>query len=119
MPANATFAMQLMPQPYAVLHTGRPLPAETQRNLGALASQMGGTSSARQVAMRAPELRTAVASEPTFRGLSDPVRPGLFAAVVVHPETPSARAVHADRETEHGADACTDGADGRSDRDQI
>ena len=107
--------MQLMPQTYAALHIGHPLAVETQRYLGALAPQMGGTSGARQVAVRAPKLRTESASEPTLRGLSDPVGAGLFAAVVVYPEAPLARAVHADRETEHGTDACTDGAAGRSD----
>jgi len=35
----------------------------------------GGTSGARHVVVRAPELRTESASEPTLRGLSDPVAP--------------------------------------------
>ena len=107
--------MQLMPQTYAALHIGHLLAVETQRHLGALAPQIGGTSGARQVAVRAPELRTKSASEPTFRGLSDPVGAGLFAAVVAHPVAPSACAIHADGETAHGTNACTDGAAGRSD----
>jgi len=106
--------MQLMPQTYAALHIGHPLAVETQRHLGALAPQMGGTPGARQVAVRAPELRTESASEPTLRGQSAPVGAGLFAAVVTHPVAPSAWAVHADREAEHGTDACIDGAARRS-----
>ena len=115
MPADATIAMQLMPQTYGAPHTGPPLAVETRRHLGALAPRMGGTSGARQVAVRAPELRTESASQPTHLGLSDPVGAGLFAADVVHPVAPSACEVHANRETEHDTDACTDGADGRSD----
>ena len=118
MPADATIAMQLMPQTDGALHTGRPLAVETQRHLGALAPQMGGTSGARQVPVRTPELRTESPSEPTLLGLGAPVSAGLFAAVVEHPEAPPARAVHADREAEHGTDACTGGADGRSDYGQ-
>ncbi len=70
---------------------------------------------ARRVVVRAPELRTKSASEPTLWGLSDHIGAGLFAAVVTHPVASSACAIHADSETEHGTNACTDGAAGRSD----
>lgn len=114
-PADAVIAMQMMPQTYAVLHAGHPFPAETRRYLGVLAPRMGGTSGASHAAVRAMVLRTRSASKRPILGPHGPVGAGLLATVVVHPEVPSARAVHADRETEHGADACTDGADGRSD----
>ena len=77
----------------AFLHTGRALPAETQRYLAALAPQIGGTSGALQAAVGTTVLSTKSASEPPLPGPSDAVSAGLFATVVVHPEAPPARAV--------------------------
>ena len=76
----------------AFLHTGRALPAETERYLAALAPQIGVTSGALPAAVGATESSTKSAPEPTLPGPSDTVSAGLFATVVMHPEAPSARA---------------------------
>lgn len=106
--------MQMIPETHASLHAGHPFLAETQRYLDALAPQKGGTSGASRAAVRAMVLRTQSAAKPPILGPHGPVRAGLFAATVVRSEAPSARAGYADRGAEDGADACTDGADGRS-----
>ena len=113
-PADAVIAMQMIPQTYASLHAGHPFSVATQRYLDALAPQKGDTSGASRAAVRATVLCTQSAAKPPILGPHGPVRAGLFAATVVHSEAPSARAVYADREAEEDADACTDGADGRS-----
>lgn len=77
----------------AFLHTGRALPAETQRYLAALAPQIGGTSGALQAAVAAMTSSTESAPEQPAPGPSDAVSAGLFATVVVHPEASPARTV--------------------------
>ncbi len=75
------------------LHSGRALPAETQRYLAALAPQIGGTSGALQAAVGTTGLSTKPASETPLRSPSDAISAGLFATVVVHPEASPARTV--------------------------
>ena len=77
----------------AFLHTGRALPAETQRYLAVLAPQIGGTSGALQAAAATTESSTKSAPEPPVPGPSDAISAGLFATVVVHPDVPPARTV--------------------------
>jgi hypothetical protein len=74
------------------LHSGRALPAETQRYLAALAPQIGGTSGALQAAVGTTGLSTKPASEPPIPGPKDAISAGLFATVVVHPEAAPVRA---------------------------
>jgi hypothetical protein len=75
------------------LHSGRALPAETQRYLAALAPQIGGTSGALQPAVGTMESSTKPASETPLPGANDAISAGLFATVVVHPEASPARSV--------------------------
>ncbi|MDA8249232.1 MAG: lytic transglycosylase domain-containing protein [Rhodospirillales bacterium] len=76
----------------AFLHTGRALPAETQRYVAALAPQIGGTSGALRAAVGTMGLSTKPASEAALPGPSDAISAGLFATVVVHPEAAPVRA---------------------------
>ena len=76
----------------AFLHSGRALPAETQRYLAALAPQIGGTSGALQAAVGTTVSSRNSAPEPPVPGPSNAISTGLFATVIVHPEAPSARA---------------------------
>ena len=75
----------------AFLHTGRALPAETQRYLAALAPQIDVTSGALQTAVGTVVSSTESASEPPVPGPSDAISAGLFATVVVHPGVSPAR----------------------------
>ena len=77
----------------AFLHTGRALPAETQRYLAALAPQIGGTSGALQAAVSTMVSSTESAPKPPVPGPSDAISAGLFATLVVHPEASPARTV--------------------------
>ena len=77
----------------AFLHTGRALPAETQRYLAALAPQIGGTSGALQPAVGTTASSTKSAPEPVLPGPRGRVRDRLFATIVVHPEAAATRAV--------------------------
>jgi len=77
----------------AFLHSGRALPAETQRYLAALAPQIGGTSGALQAAVGTMGSSTKSAPEAALLGPNDAVSAGLFATVVVHPEASPARSV--------------------------
>ena len=77
----------------AFLHTGRALPAGTQRYLAALAPQIGGTSGALQTAVGRMGSSTKSAPEAALLGPNDAVSAGLFATVVVHPEASPARTV--------------------------
>ena len=77
----------------AFLHTGRALPAETQRYLAALAPQIGGTSGALQAAVGAMTSSTESAPEQTVPSPSDALSAGLFATVLVHPRVSPARTV--------------------------
>ena len=77
----------------AFLHTGRALPAETQRYLAALEPQIGGTSGTLQAAVGTTGLSTKPASETPLRSPSDAISAGLFATVVVNPEASAARTV--------------------------
>ena len=97
----------------AFLHTGRALPAETQRYLAALAPQIGGTSGALQAAVGTTGLSTKPASEATFPGPNDAIGAGLFATVVVHPEASPTRTVPPIVRPSHGANAGADGGHGR------
>ena len=76
----------------AFLHTGRVLPAETQRYLAALAPQIGGTSGALQAAVGTAVLSTESAPKRPVPSPSDALSAGLFATVVVHSEASPARA---------------------------
>ena len=75
------------------LHSGRALPAETQRYLAEVAPQIGGTSGALQAAFGTTESSTKPAPEAALLGTNDAVGAGLFATVVVHPEASPARTV--------------------------
>ena len=77
----------------AFLHTGRTLPAETQRYLAALAPQIGGMSGALQAAAATTGLSTKSAPEAPVRSPSDTLSAGLFVTVVVHPEVSPAPTV--------------------------
>jgi hypothetical protein len=77
----------------AFLHSGRALPAETQRYLAALAPQIGGTSGALQTAVGTMGSSTKSAPEAALLGPNDAVSAGLFATVVVHPAASPARTV--------------------------
>lgn len=77
----------------AFLHTGRTLPAETQRYLAALAPQIGGMSGALQAVAATTGLSTKSAPGPPVPGPSDAISAGLFVTVVVHPEASPARTV--------------------------
>ena len=79
----------------AFLHTGRALPAETQRYLSALAPQIGGLSGALQAAIGTTGLSTKPAPEVPVRSPSDALSAGLFVTVVVHPAVSPARTVPA------------------------
>ena len=70
----------------AFLHTGRALPAETERYLAALTPQIGGTTGALQAAVATTGLSTNSAPEAALLGPSDAISAGLFATLVVHPE---------------------------------
>ena len=76
----------------AFLHTGRALPAETQRYLAALAPQIGGTSSALQATAATTVSSRGSAPEPPVPSPSDAVSAGLFATAVTHPKASRARA---------------------------
>ena len=77
----------------AFLHTGRALPAETQRYLAALAPQIDGTSGALQAAVGTVVSSTESAPKPPVPGPSDAISAGLFATVVAHPEASPLRTV--------------------------
>ena len=77
----------------AFLHTGRALPAVTQRYLAALAPQIGGTSGALQTAVATMGSSTKSAPEAALLGPNDAVSAGLFATTVAHPEASPARTV--------------------------
>ena len=77
----------------AFLHTGRALPAETQRYLAVLAPQIGGMSGALQAAAATTGLSTKSAPEAPVWSPSDALSAGLFVTVVVHPEASPAPAV--------------------------
>ena len=76
----------------AFLHTGRALPAETQRYLAVLAPQIGGTSGALQAEVATTVSSRESAPEPPVPSPSYAISAGLFATVVVHPEASPARA---------------------------
>ncbi len=75
------------------LHTGRALPAATQRYLAALAPQIGGMSGALQAAVATTGLSTKPAPGPPVRSPSDALSAGLFVTVVGRPEVSPARTV--------------------------
>ena len=77
----------------AFLHTGRALPAETQRYLAALVPQIDGKSGALQTAVATTVSSGESAPEPPLPGPSDAISAGLFATVVVHPKASPARTV--------------------------
>ncbi len=77
----------------AFLHSGRALPAETQRYLAALAPQIDGTSGALQTAVATTVSSRESAPEPPVPGPSDAISAGLFATVIVHPKASPARTV--------------------------
>jgi len=77
----------------AFLHSGRALPAETQRYLAVLAPRIGGTLGTVQAAIGTTGLTTKSAPDATLLGPNDAISAGLFATVVAHPEASPARTV--------------------------